>query len=98
MQEPEHLNNHHRDTVEHIMRHPASHNIEWRAVRSLLDAVAKVEERHDGKILVTLGGESEIIEPPSQKDIGPQLVVDLRRMLRNAGYGAAPEVTGSDET
>jgi hypothetical protein len=27
-----HLNNHHRDTVEMIFRHPASPNIEWRRV------------------------------------------------------------------
>ncbi len=33
---PEHLNNHHRDTLLQIFQHPTSHNIEWHAVLSLL--------------------------------------------------------------
>ena len=46
--EPVHLNNHHRDTLAQIFQHPVSHNIEWRAVRSLLEVVGTVEESHDG--------------------------------------------------
>ena len=34
------LNNHHRDTLEEIDGHPASGNVEWRKVLSLLEAVA----------------------------------------------------------
>jgi hypothetical protein len=82
---PEHLNNHHRDTLAEIFRHPVSHNIEWRAVVSLLDAVATVNERHDGKLSVALGGETEILDKPHGKDIGEQMVLDLRRMLTKAG-------------
>jgi hypothetical protein len=40
---------------------------------------------------VTLGPETETFERPSDKDIDSQQVVDLRRMLRNAGYGADVE-------
>ena len=36
--EPVHLSNHHRNTLRQIFQHPVSHNIEWRAVVSLLDA------------------------------------------------------------
>ena len=32
--EPEHLSNHHRNTLRQIFQHPASHNIEWHAVVS----------------------------------------------------------------
>jgi hypothetical protein len=78
----------HRDTLPQILQHPVSHNIEWRAVLSLLEAVGSVEERHDGKFEVTLGGETELLERPRQKDIDSQQVVDLRRMLRQAGYGS----------
>ncbi len=84
---PVHLNNHHRDTLRQIFQHPAGHNIEWRAVLSLLEAVAWVEESHHGKFLVTLGAETEMFDPPRHKDIDAQQVVDLRRMLKNAGYG-----------
>lgn len=88
MPDPVHLNNHHRDTLSRILRHPAGHNIEWRAVLSLLQALGSADERHDGKFVVTVGPETETFERPMGKDIDSQQVVDLRRMLINAGYGA----------
>ncbi|HEY0814906.1 MAG TPA: hypothetical protein VGE11_16665 [Pseudonocardia sp.] len=86
MTEPMHLNNRHRDTVAKILQHPASHNVEWHAVLSLLEYVGQVDERHDGRFEVTIGGETEIFDKPEHKDIDEQQVVDLRRMLRAAGY------------
>jgi hypothetical protein len=87
--EPEHLDNRHRDTLREIFRHPTSHNIEWRAVLSLLETVGDVTVRHDGKVAVKLGPEQEFLDPPTGKDIDEQMVVDLRRMLGNAGYRPA---------
>jgi hypothetical protein len=75
----------HRDTVEHIFARPSSGNVEWRRVRSLLDAVATVDERSDGRLQVTLGGETEVLMPPHGKDVDTQMLVDLRRMLEAAG-------------
>jgi hypothetical protein len=84
---PANLNNHQKDTLAHIFRHPVGHNIEWHAVLSLLEVAGTVEETHGGRFLVTLGDETETFEAPKHKDIDPQQVVDLRRMLKNAGYG-----------
>ncbi len=84
--DPAHLSNHHRETLTHILQHPLGHNIEWRDVLSLLEAVATVKETPHGKYLVTLGDETETFERPRHKDIEPQQVVDLRRMLTNAGF------------
>jgi hypothetical protein len=81
------LNSHHRDTVAQIFQHPAGHNIEWHNVLSLLEAVGSVKEEANGHYLVTLGTETQTFEPPRHKDIDLQQVVDLRRMLKNAGYG-----------
>jgi hypothetical protein len=78
------LNNRHRDTLERIFSHPSSGNIEWRQVVSLLEAVGTTEEHH-GKLKVTLGPETEVLQPPHGKDIDQQMIVDLRRMLTNAG-------------
>jgi hypothetical protein len=36
---------------------------------------------------VTIGSETEFFDPPADKDIDTQAVVDLRRMLSKAGYG-----------
>jgi hypothetical protein len=89
--EPERLNDRHRDTLLQIFQHPASHNVEWHAVLSLLEAAGSVEQRHDGKYLVQVGTESEVFTSPKHKDIDVQQVVDLRRMLASAGYGAVVE-------
>jgi hypothetical protein len=86
--EPEHLSNHHRNTLRQIFQHPVSHNIEWHAVVSLLEAVGSTVEQRGGKVAVTIGSETEYFDPPAHKDIDAQAVVDLRRMLSNAGYGA----------
>ncbi|MDX6455194.1 MAG: hypothetical protein QOD48_1301 [Gaiellaceae bacterium] len=80
------LDSEHRDTLEKILNHPASGNIEWRQVRSLLEAVGTVIQEHNGKLEVTLGAETEVLQPPHGKDVDAQMIVDLRRMLTNAGY------------
>lgn len=84
--EPAHLTNHHRTTLRQLFQHPVSHNIEWRAVVSLLEAVGSVAAHHDGKVAVTVGTQTEFLDPPSDKDIDPQMVLDLRRLLAQGGY------------
>lgn len=91
---PVHLNNHHLDTLTAIFAHPTSGNIRWVDVLSLLEATGEVEERHDGKFRVTIGGETEVLERPRHKDIEVQMVVDLRRMLKNAGF--EPKAPGNE--
>ena len=86
--EPAHLSNRHRNTLRQIFQHPVSHNIEWHAVVSLLEAIGSVEDHHDGSVAVTLGSATEYFERPATKDIDAQTVVDLRRVLDSAGYGA----------
>jgi hypothetical protein len=80
------LTHRHRDTLERIFSHPSSGNIEWRQVLSLLEAVGTTTEEHNGKLKVTLGSETEILQPPRGKDIDQQMIVDLRRMLTHAGF------------
>ena len=91
---PEHLSSHHRDTLRKIFSHSSSANIEWREVLSLLRAVGTVQERHNGKLDVTLGPETEVLTPPHGKDVGEPMLVDLRRMLTEAGLApdGAPAV------
>jgi len=80
------LSNHHRDTLAKILDHPASGNVEWRQILSLLEAVGDVREEHNGKFVVTIGAETEVFQRPHGKDVDKQTIVDLRRMLGNAGY------------
>jgi len=85
--EPVHLNNHHRNTLRQIFQHPVSHNIEWHAVVSLLEAIGSVVEHRDDMVAVTVGSGTEFFDAPAHKEIDTQTVVDLRRMLSGAGYG-----------
>jgi hypothetical protein len=87
------LNDHHRDTLRKIFRHPSSGNVEWREVLSLLEGVGTVEHEHNGKLRVRLGPESEVFRRGHGKDVDQQTLVDLRRMLTEAGLspeGGAP--------
>ncbi|MFZ0664436.1 MAG: hypothetical protein WAM97_01685 [Acidimicrobiales bacterium] len=81
------LDSHHQATVEKIFGHPVSHNIEWHDVLSLLEGVGTVTREHDGRFTVTLGSETQTFDAPRHDDINEQQVVDLRRMLKGAGFG-----------
>jgi hypothetical protein len=83
-----HLDAEHRSTVEQIFNRPSAGNVEWRRVRSLLEAVGTVAEEHDGRLRVTLGNETETFDRPYDKDVDEQMLVDLRRMLTQAGITA----------
>jgi hypothetical protein len=85
------LNNHHRDTLMKIFQHPTSHNIDWRTVVSLLEAVGTVEESGEGKVRVHVGNSMLFLEKPRHKDIDVQQVLDLRHLLTNAGYKSVVE-------
>ena len=90
------LNNHHRDTVEKIFSHPASANVEWRQVLSLIEAVGTAAEQHNGKIKVTIGPETEVMTVGHGKDVDEQALVDLRRMLDAAGFNPEHSSTRQD--
>ena len=54
----------------------------------------RINTKLAGKVKVTLGPETETFHRPRHKDVDVQMVVDLRRMLTNAGYNpdGAPAV------
>lgn len=93
-----HLSNRHRDTIEKIFSHPPSHNIEWREVVSLLETIGTVTHEHSGKLKVSLGPETETLPAPHGKDVDVQIVVDLRRMLTQAGFGPDGSPAIADES
>jgi hypothetical protein len=91
------LNNHHRDTVEKIFSHPASGNVKWRQVLSLIEAVGTVVDEHNGKLKVTIGPETEVMRAPHGGDVDKQALVDLRRMLEGAGFNPRHSSTRRDD-
>jgi hypothetical protein len=70
-----------RKTLEQIVDHRSGANIEWRQVRALLEALGTVTEEHNGKVRVTIGGVTDVFQPPREKDVDEELLSDLRRFL-----------------
>jgi len=77
----DHLDNEQRKTLEEIVDHRSGANIEWRHVRALLEALGTVTEESNGTVRVTVGGVSDVVQPPREKDVDEELLSDLRRML-----------------
>ncbi len=79
---PAHLDGHHQRTYEAIFRHPTAHNLEWHDVRSLLGALADVEEKHNGSLQVSRNGTQAILHPPKHKDVASvDEILTIRRFL-----------------
>ncbi len=93
----EHLSHHHRNTLREIFDHQATGNVEWRKVHNLLESIGAIEEEHDDKVKIKLGPETEVFPVPRKKELDRQTVVDLRRMLTEAGYGPDSEGEVADE-
>ena len=85
-EQPVHLNNHHTDTLTAIFAHPTSHNVRWHDAVSLLEAVGTVEENHSGKFKIHVGDQMEFFDRPKGHDCGEQQIVDVRKMLKEAGF------------
>lgn len=80
-----HLNHKQLDALKKVYAHPVAHNLTWHEVRTLLDAVGEVEEKHNGSWRITIAGQPEVFDPNHGKDLTVEQVIDLRRMLTAAG-------------
>jgi hypothetical protein len=85
------LSHHHRETIDRIFAHPTSGNVEWRQVRSLLEAVGTVTDEHSGKVVVDLDGDRKTLHVPKDKDVDEATIRELRGMLANVQL-VPPEV------
>lgn len=82
------LTGHHLVTAEKILAHPASHNIEWHDAAALVAEIGSITEESNGRFSVTIGDETQIFDRPRGKDLDTQQIVDLRKMLKAAGFTA----------
>jgi hypothetical protein len=84
-----HINHHQRDTLEALFAHPTRHNVRWKDVEHLLDALGEIEVKHNGHLHVTLSGIVESFDVNHGRDLTLEQVMDLRRMLKSAGFDPA---------
>ena len=90
------LSNHHSSTLKEIFDHQ-NHSVEWRKIESLLQAVGTVTTQPNGHLKVQVGPETETFHVPKSKDADRQLIVDLRRMLTEAGLDPSGGKAAVDE-
>jgi hypothetical protein len=79
------LSGSHLHTYKAIFQHPMSHNLDWRAVRSLLEKLGHVAEEPNGNLKVTRNGQTLILHPPRTKDVTePDELMGLRHFLERS--------------
>ncbi|MBC8075405.1 MAG: type II toxin-antitoxin system HicA family toxin [Chloroflexales bacterium] len=84
----------HTHTLHKIFEHPVSHNIKWRELRTLLEAIGTVTEEHNGHLRVTVNGEPYMVRRPQGDGVDVQTLLDLRSFLERAGVGVGPHHKG----
>ena len=76
----------HQRTLDAIFRHPLAHNLSWREIVILFNAIGIAEEKHDGEFLLHVGAEQLAIRRPHDNDLAGSDVMDLRRFLTRTGW------------
>lgn len=80
-----HVNHRQRSTWEDLFAHPVRHNIHWKEVEHLCEAVGSVERMHNGHLRLTIGGITEVFDDNHGRDLSVENVMDIRRMFKSAG-------------
>lgn len=92
---PEPLSKAHQRTYDAIRGHPTPHNLHWRDVRSLLEAMSGLTEEPNGKLKAVRGDRTLVLHPKQHTDamtIGE--LMDIRRFIEDAGAPAPPATHG----
>jgi hypothetical protein len=85
----------HRQIYQRIFQHP-THNLGWREVCSMLDAMADVKTVEDnrGNLKVTRNGQMLVLHRPRDKDFADQEeLMQLRHFLERSGTPEPPSAT-----
>jgi hypothetical protein len=91
------LSGSHLRTYNTIFQHPVSHNLNWRAVHSLLGALGEIVEEPNGNLKATRNGQTLVLHPASTKDVAEtEELMALRHFLERS-EPAAPAANGNPE-
>jgi hypothetical protein len=83
----------HLRTYNTIFQHPVSHNLEWRAVRSLMGRLGDVTEELNGNLKVMRNGQTLVLHPHHTKDVAEvEELMTLRHFIeKSEGSPAATD-------
>src|SRR5581483_867105 len=79
-----------------IFQHPVSHNLEWRAVRSLLGKLGQITEEPNGNLKVTRNGQTLVLHPSLTKDVAKTDELMALRHFLERSESAPPETNGEE--
>jgi hypothetical protein len=75
----------HRRTFRTIFQNPTAHDLEWRAVYSLLEKLGQVTDEPDGSLKATRNGHEMIMNPPRVNVVaGADEILALRQFLEQS--------------
>jgi hypothetical protein len=83
---PASLSGAHHRTLEAIFRHPAAHNLEWRALAGLIGEIGAMHEKSNNEYVFEAGGKRFLMRKPHTKDLTSDEVTAVRRFLAEAGW------------
>jgi hypothetical protein len=90
MTPPPSLTGSHLRTYQTIFQHPISHNLEWRAVHTLLGKLGQMTAEANGNFKVTRNGQTLVLHPPRTKDVSePEEIMALRHFLEQSAASPA---------
>lgn len=72
--------------LEKLFQHPLTHNLTWREVTHLFEAIGTAEHQHNGDLTLRIGNDHLSLEPTHGKDLGATEVMDVRHLLVRAGW------------
>ena len=75
-----------RRVLDRIFQHPLSHNLSWREIVELFEAVGEFEHSHNGNLVLKLGTNHMAFETAHAKDLSANDVMALRHLLSRAGW------------
>lgn len=86
----------HLRTYNTIFQHPVSHNLEWRAVRSLMGRIGDVIEEPNGNLRVTRNGQTLVLHLRHTKDVAEvEELMTLRHFIEKSEASPARAEEGA---
>jgi hypothetical protein len=84
-------------TYQSIFHHPMSHNVEWRSLHSMFQALGDVVDDHEGTLTVTRNGHQLVLHPATANDVAEiSSLMEIRHFLRSSGSKETPPVPVGD--
>jgi hypothetical protein len=104
--DPSTLSKAHQKTLHALYRHPIAHNLEWKDVVSLFEALGTVDQGSHNETSFDVGGARHAVRKPHNKDLSAAEVMEFRHILSRAGWSpesprgpaAAANASGRDAT